>query len=61
MSTVNVHGDDYTIVKYERITGCGSKFDGRVKFTLRRVSDGQEFKWLGSRTSKTVPSNARLS
>jgi hypothetical protein len=53
-------GEQYQVVRTERVTGCGYKFDGRMKFYLRRVSDGKAFSWLGSRHSKKVPHNARL-
>lgn len=59
MTTV-IGGVHYTITARERVTGCGSKFDGRMKYTLSRVSDGKLFGWIGSRTSKCVPGNARI-
>jgi hypothetical protein len=54
-------GDEYVVVESHRVTGCGSKFDGRMSYTLRRVSDGKLFGWLGSRHTKKVPHNAKLS
>lgn len=54
-------GEQYQVTATVRVQGCGSRFDGRMKFTLRRVSDGKLFSWLGSRHSKKVPHNARLS
>jgi hypothetical protein len=53
-------GEQYVVIATRRVNGCGSRFDGRMKFTLRRVSDGRLFGWLGSRTSKRVPANAKL-
>lgn len=58
---ITVRDADYHLVRTQTVTGCGARFDGRVKFTLQRVSDGQMFAWLGSRTSKRVPANAKLS
>lgn len=56
-----VQGEKFRTVRVERVTGCGPKFDGRVKYHLERVSDGKAFTWLGSRHSKGVPAHARLS
>jgi hypothetical protein len=53
-------GEQYQVVRTERVQGCGSRFDGRMKFYIRRVSDGKSFSWLGSRHSKKVPHNARF-
>lgn len=56
----DVHGENHVLLYTRTITGCGARFDGRIKFTIRRESDGSVFEWLGSRTSKSVPFNARL-
>jgi hypothetical protein len=40
-------GDEYVVVESHRVTGCGSKFDGRMSYTLRRVSDGKLFGMVG--------------
>jgi hypothetical protein len=53
-------GEQFVVIATIRVSSNGSKFDGRMKFTLRRVSDGKLFGWLGSRTSKRVPFNAKL-
>lgn len=58
---VNVNGDEYQVMSRRVTTGCGPRFDGRVKYTLKRLEDGAIFQWLGGRGCKRVASNARLS
>jgi hypothetical protein len=53
-------GEEYVVIESHRVNGTGSRFDGRMSYTLRRVSDGVLFGWLGSRHSKKVPWNAKL-
>jgi hypothetical protein len=56
-----VNGQKFVIVGRRVVRGCCARFDGRVLFVLRRVGDGAVFSWMGGRTSRTVPTNARLS
>jgi hypothetical protein len=60
LGIVERDGEQYRVIASRRVTGTGYRFDGRMRFTLQRVSDGALYAWLGSRTSKRVPHNARL-
>lgn len=48
MPTLERDGETYKVTGSRRITGTGPRFDGRVKFTLRRESDGKLFTWFPS-------------
>jgi len=56
-----IGGERYVIVERRTVRGCGPKLDGRALFALRRLKDRALFHWMGGRTTRTVPSNARLS
>lgn len=60
LGTIERDGEQYVVIRTERVTGCGPRFDGRMKFTLRRVSDGALYGWLGSRHTKKLPHNAKI-
>jgi hypothetical protein len=50
MSTLGIieqNGEQYRVVRTRMVSGTGHKFDGRIVFVLRRVSDGAWFTWLG--------------
>lgn len=57
---VIVRGERYRVVSRTVVQGNGVKFDGRVRFTLARESDGALFAHLGARRSSKPASNASL-
>lgn len=61
LGIIEQNGQQYRVVRTRMVSGTRHKFDGRIVFVLRRVSDGAWFTWLGNRGSKKVPYNARLS
>lgn len=54
--TVTVNGDRYRITAKRNASDCGTKFFGRYRFTLTRLSDSTVWSALGKR----VAHNSRL-